>query len=162
MYLSLAIRLLLICGFLSATNSSPSYAKSAELSLNTTDYEAAAVLDNPRLSTLVRNATIKPHWIDNEDRFWYRRDTDAGTTVVIIDAKTGERSSAYDVGNMVDALRDYVETPIEQDAAVPIRLTAERGQMEAEFKINGQQYICRLAKPKCRLVNRENRKKNLL
>ena len=125
-------------------------AESAEFSLNAEDYKAAASLDTPKLSALVRNAEIKVNWIDKTDYFWYQRDTNTDSTLVIIDAKTGLRSNVYDVSVMANALRKYVVKDAKQIAAAPLALTAKRGQMEAEFDIDGQLYICRLDKPKCK------------
>ena len=42
------------------------------------------------LNRLVRNAEVRPNWLDDGDRFWYERQTREGTEAVLVDPSTGE------------------------------------------------------------------------
>jgi len=59
-------------------------------------YDQAASLLSSNVQGTVRNAEVVPHWIGERDEFWYERDTDQGTEIVIVDATTGERRPAVD------------------------------------------------------------------
>lgn len=43
---------------------------------------------------LLFNAQIRPHWIEGEDRFWYRHEGPDGSRIMIVDAATGAQSPA--------------------------------------------------------------------
>ena len=56
----------------------------------------------------VRNAQVLAHWIGDSDRFWYRRDTKAGATFLIVDAATGTKVPAFDHERLALALGEAV------------------------------------------------------
>ncbi len=56
----------------------------------------------------VRNAQVLPHWIGDSDRFWYRRDSKAGATFLIVDAATGAKVPAFDHERLALALGEAV------------------------------------------------------
>lgn len=60
---------------------------------------AERVLD-ANLTGVMRNADVVPRWIGDGDRFWYRRDGDAGPEWVIVDAATGARKLAFDAARL--------------------------------------------------------------
>jgi dipeptidyl-peptidase-4 len=68
------------------------------------DYERAEKLLPFNFVGKVLNATVSPHWIDGGARFWYRRDTAAGTRLVLIDSATGRELP------LTDAVRATAES----------------------------------------------------
>lgn len=52
---------------------------------------------------LFRNAVLDPFWIDGE-RFWWKRETEAGWTYEIVNASTLERDAAFDHAALAAAL----------------------------------------------------------
>jgi dipeptidyl-peptidase 4 len=52
----------------------------------------------------VRNAQVLPHWINGQDRFWYRQDSKTGATFLVVDAATGQRQPAFDHPVLAKAL----------------------------------------------------------
>lgn len=44
----------------------------------------------------LRNPQVRPHWIGDTDRFWYRRETASGAVFTVVDAATGAQEAAFD------------------------------------------------------------------
>lgn len=82
-------------------------------------YDQAASLLSQNVQGTVRNAEVVPHWIGERDEFWYERDTDEGTEIVIVDADTGERRPASD------------DEALPQPATDPLQLVAPGGSVAA-------------------------------
>lgn len=57
-------------------------------------YDQAAALAPERLPALMRNRRVDPVWTGEGDAFWYRRQTDDGEEVVLVDPLTGRRQAA--------------------------------------------------------------------
>ncbi|MXX56758.1 MAG: prolyl oligopeptidase family serine peptidase, partial [Gemmatimonadetes bacterium] len=72
-------------------------------------YDQAASLLSSNVQGAVRNAEVVPNWIGERDEFWYERDTDQGTEIVIVDAATGERRPAVDP----EALPGFATDPLQ-------------------------------------------------
>ena len=53
---------------------------------------------------LVLNEELAPNWIDRSDRFWYRSDTAAGHTFVLVDARRNTVRPAFDHRKLAAAL----------------------------------------------------------
>lgn len=115
---------------------------SNRVELDSKDYAAAVALDNPGLSALVRNASIVPHWIDGEDRFWYRRDTVDGAEIIIVDARTGARRAAFDMETMSAALVELAGEDAANAVASPVMMTAAEGELQVTFQAGGQSIVC--------------------
>ena len=75
-------------------------------------YDQAASLLSQNVQGTVRNAEVVPHWIGERDEFWYERDTDQGTEIVIVDAATGEPRPAVDP----EALPGFATDPLQRVA----------------------------------------------
>lgn len=45
------------------------------------------------LTGKVRNASVVPQWLDGGERFWYRRETQPGHEIVLVESATGRRLS---------------------------------------------------------------------
>jgi dipeptidyl aminopeptidase/acylaminoacyl peptidase len=53
----------------------------------------------------VYKAEVKPHWFQNNTRFWYRNDLrDGGKEFVVVDAEQGQRRPAFDHEKLAQAL----------------------------------------------------------
>ena len=44
----------------------------------------------------IYNPQVRPHWIGDSDRFWYRRESPDGITIMVVDAETGRVTPAED------------------------------------------------------------------
>ena len=65
---------------------------------------AQKILDALMSKSAVINDSVLPHWIDDTDIFWYKRDLEIGTDWWLVDAKTGSRNIAFDRGILARAL----------------------------------------------------------
>ncbi len=55
------------------------------------------------LTGKVRNASVVPQWLDGGERFWYRRETQTGHEVVLVESATGKRLPAPDATKLEKA-----------------------------------------------------------
>jgi dipeptidyl aminopeptidase/acylaminoacyl peptidase len=79
--------------------------QSAPHRLSAADYARAERLLPWHLNPLVRNAQVRPNWIDDGDRFWYQRQTRNGTEIVLVDPRTGECRPLPDGGEKETLLK---------------------------------------------------------
>jgi dipeptidyl aminopeptidase/acylaminoacyl peptidase len=49
-----------------------------------------------RVRARIYNPQARPHWIGNSDRFWYRRESPDGVSIMVVDAETGRITPADD------------------------------------------------------------------
>jgi dipeptidyl-peptidase-4 len=68
------------------------------------DYARAESYMPWNVAKLVFNTGIKPHWIGDSDRFWYRRSGRDGTEFVVIDPTDGSRRPAFDHARLAASL----------------------------------------------------------
>lgn len=97
----------------------------------------AALLMRNNPATTIRNGRIVPRWFADGSRFWYRRETAAGNSYVIVDARTGRSEPAYDRSSLAAALHavGVVSGP---DRANILEIAADY----VEFAIDGHVYRC--------------------
>ena len=112
-------------------------------------YAQAEALDRPSATTLVKNILVVPHWIGSSDEFWYRRETAAGASFVIVDAGTGKGRAAFDHGALAAAIGGSTG-----QAATADRLPFDTFQFSddrraIEVTVTGKAYRCRLAPFAC-------------
>src|SRR5690242_13943541 len=51
------------------------------------------------------NGNVGPRWIAGQDRFWYRRtDERGGSRFILVDARTGRRTAAFDQARIAAGL----------------------------------------------------------
>ena len=117
-----------------------------QITLTAEEYAVAAKFNPANLVSLVRNAQVRPNWMQEENRFWYSSDTDNGPAIILVDAATGARSPAYDLAPMATALGVVTGADETGAAARPTALTMAAGRLEVEFDI-GQQVILCAAEP---------------
>ena len=72
--------------------------------VNAENYARAEQWLWPNVSKLVKNVFVVPHWIGDEDRFWYLRKTVDGHEFVVVDAATGTKTAAFNHAAMAEAL----------------------------------------------------------
>src|SRR5687767_5555767 len=67
------------------------------------DYVAAAAILPGNLAGLVKNESVRPHWLHGSSEFWYQRDGESGPEYVTVDTRTGKkRSGGGGCGSTVD------------------------------------------------------------
>ena len=68
------------------------------------DYERAEKFMNYNTNPLVDRSGVRPNWIGDTDRFWYRAMTSQGAEFVMVDPATGSRMPAFDHAKLAAAL----------------------------------------------------------
>jgi dipeptidyl aminopeptidase/acylaminoacyl peptidase len=75
------------------------------------DYERASRLAD-LTSGKVFHASVEPHWLSDNRRFWYRVDLpDNQTQFLLVDAETGEKNPVFDHVRLAEALANAAEQP---------------------------------------------------
>jgi len=67
----------------------------ARLQLSRADYARSEGVRPNHLRGKLKNGFVVPHWIGQEDDFWYRRDTAAGHEFIIVEAASGHAHPAF-------------------------------------------------------------------
>ena len=85
-----------VCGAVYAEEMNEVYAPYQITSVPAEAYDRAVALSSGALNGVVKNLSVTPQWIGDQDLFWYQRDTQEGTEYVIVEAATGEKRPAFD------------------------------------------------------------------
>ncbi|MBW2370871.1 MAG: hypothetical protein JRH15_23645 [Deltaproteobacteria bacterium] len=59
-------------------------------------YGEAIKFSTTNLIGKVRNLSMQPTWLDNEDTFWFKHETALGHEYLLVDAASGNRKPAFD------------------------------------------------------------------
>lgn len=110
-------------------------------------YARAEKLTYPGIIGLVKNNLVAVNWIGSSDRFWYLRQTAAGSEFVVIDAATGARAPAFDAVRVAAALARITGTQVTASALPFTTITLEGDSLA--FVTNGIGYRCVLATSAC-------------
>ncbi len=84
------------------------------------DYEAAFALFESNLRGLVKNDSVRPHWLGDDGSFWYRRDTPEGHAYVRFDPATGDRTPLFDHEVLAAALGAVLAAHAELESAAEL------------------------------------------
>lgn len=107
-------------------------------------YERAEQFLPDNSEDLVLNDEVDVNWIDEDDRFWYRRERHDGAEFELIDLEADERTAAFDHDRVATALQDETgasydssELPFEEfeyvDDESSIRFTVEETRYECNL-----------------------------
>lgn len=112
-------------------------------------YERADRYLGGAMSQLVRGASVEPHWFDDGQRLWFRRDNATGREFLVVDAQAGAIEPAFDHPRLAEALQ--AATGEAFDAAnLPfsvIDLAEDRGAVG--FPLDRDYWRCDLATYEC-------------
>src|SRR5947209_6907616 len=75
------------------------------------NYELAARWSSAKVSKLVFDVAVTPHWMDSGDRFWYSFENSAGRKFYIVDPAKKTRSQVYDPARLAAALTSATGLP---------------------------------------------------
>lgn len=85
----------------------------AKVQLNPETYRRAGRLIGSNLDGLVLNGSVIPHWIEDQDRFWYDQELPGGHRFVLVNARTGGRQPAFDHEFVADAIATVTGDPVD-------------------------------------------------
>jgi dipeptidyl aminopeptidase/acylaminoacyl peptidase len=100
------------------------------------------------------NGNVRQHWIEGQDRFWYRRtDSRGASRFVVVDARTGSRRAAFDQVRIAAGLSSALGSAVSADALpfATFRFVERGGAIE--FIANERVWTCRVDRAAC--VGRE-------
>lgn len=100
----------------------------------------------------VRNVGPMPHWIGNEDHFWYRRDTPVGGDFVRVDVRSGERSPVFDHQHIADGLAQASGHDVKPNDLPFSYFEYEPDETAIRFDAFGAGWRCSLVEPGCTRV----------
>jgi hypothetical protein len=131
------------------------------------DYQRAMSLRD-RYQGLAINVVEAVTWIQNTQRFWYRRSVPGGSEFMLVDAVTREKRPAFDHAKLANALTNVIE-PATAYTAVTLPFTTFTfvdGEVAIEFTVvdrqaappqgqpQGPAWLCELATYACRRQGR--------
>jgi dienelactone hydrolase len=125
-------------------------AAEAQASVSAADYARAERFLRGHMAQYVDNADIEHHWIEPEDKFWYRRTNTLGEhEFVVVDAATGQRSPAFDAKIIADGLSVATQKKVEAGALPFANFRFIDNKHAIEFRLAGKRWTCELAAAKC-------------
>jgi dipeptidyl-peptidase-4 len=104
-------------------------------------YEVAERLLPCHWKNLVFSNTVNPIWTGDDDRFWYRKTTSAGTEFILVDPDAGTRGPAFDHG-MVAAAFSSALGRVVSSHELPIRGLELREGEPLRLHSVGQVWLC--------------------
>ncbi len=112
------------------------------------DYERAARFLSPNIQRLVYSADIRPQWVEDSQRFWYRK-PGPDKEFLLVDAAKNTRAPAFDHAKLAAALSRSAGKEY-QPNKLPFESFefAEKGGA-IRFEAEGQRWTCDLATYKC-------------
>ena len=90
-----------------------------------------------KTSGLVVDAAEPPTWLDQGDRFWYRKSVKGGHEFVLVDATTLHKGPAFDHARLAAALATTLGTPVTAITLPFSRFTFADNDQAIEFTIGG-------------------------
>ena len=90
-----------------------------------------------KTSGLVVDAADPPTWLDQGDRFWYRKSVKGGHEFVLVDATTLHKGPAFDHARLAAALATALGTPVAATTLPFSRFTFADNDQAIEFTIGG-------------------------
>jgi dipeptidyl aminopeptidase/acylaminoacyl peptidase len=84
------------------------------------NYELASHWTSQKVSKLIFDTAVIPHWLENEDRFWYSFETNQGKKFYLVDALRKSRSPLFDNAKMAAMLTNATRIPYDAQH-IPIK-----------------------------------------
>lgn len=104
------------------------------------DYERASAL-RTRAGNTVFRAEVKPNWLPDNLRFWYRVQTGAQQhEFVLVDAAAGRRALAFDHARLAEALTQAGEREVRADRLELEQLEFSADTKRIDFKHRGKHW----------------------
>ena len=125
-------------------------AAEASAQVTAEDYRRAEQFLSWNATKLVKNAEVRPHWIGATDRFWYRRELADGKEFMLVDARSGRRSPAFDHARLAQALSAAADTTVTATSLPFDSLSFDPGLTQVRFTALKRIFGCDLKGYTCR------------
>jgi dipeptidyl aminopeptidase/acylaminoacyl peptidase len=113
-----------------------------------TDYERARTL-REKLQGLAIDIPGPASWIENTDRFWYRKSVKGGHEFVLVDAATQTKKPAFDHARLATSLSAATGTTIAPLALPFTEIQFVDGGRAVRFPASGSDWKCELSGYSC-------------
>jgi dienelactone hydrolase len=112
------------------------------------DYERATGLREKYQAAIV-DVAEPASWIENTDRFWYRKSVKGGRQFVLVDAETQQKRPAFDHEKLAATLSKMTGRKY-TDVTLPFNsITFRDKEQMLELRFDGSQWRCKLADYTC-------------
>jgi dipeptidyl-peptidase-4 len=128
------------------TNATPS---GAPVQVAAEDYTRSNRMQPRFLRAKLKNGFVVPHWIGQQDEFWYTRDTPDGHEFVIVDAASGRARPAFDHQALAQAFSKVAGVEVKA-AWLPFEelvFNDDRSSVHVKFK--DKEYDCKIKPAAC-------------
>ncbi|HEY2783785.1 MAG TPA: prolyl oligopeptidase family serine peptidase [Fimbriiglobus sp.] len=103
--------------------------------------------------TPIPKATLTPHWLAGDTKFWYRNSLKRGTKeFVLVDAEKGTKGPAFDHAKLAAGLSRAAEKSFTGDKLPFDVITFEPDLKTVRFELSGKEWRCDLWTYECSLV----------
>jgi dipeptidyl-peptidase 4 len=108
------------------------------------DYKRANELRS-KVQGLVINTHIRPHWLTDNQGFWYRNDLhEDRSEYILVDAKKGTRARAFDHEHLAQALAQTGGKPVDSEKLNVDHLEFDQHRTSVTFSFDKKRWTCRL------------------
>lgn len=108
-------------------------------------YQRAEAVLPAHIGDLVFDASVRPRWFKNSNRFWYERRTPEGYRYVLVDPASGRRGDLFDHDAVRARLSKLAGKPISPKDFRLGGVALSRDQSALEFRQGKQRYSLNLA-----------------
>ncbi len=98
--------------------------------VTTEGLQRAAAYLPPALRPRLFNPQVRPHWIGQTDRFWYRREGPDGIRFVVTDAASGATALAFDHEAAAVLLTGIIGSPVPAGALPVVEVDPDGGRVK--------------------------------
>ena len=134
---------LLVAGFASAAHAADAQPPASEVRAR---YERAVAWQNYQAAHFVLNQEVYPFWIEGNDSFWYKRETEKGYRIVIVDAAHATRAEAFDHAKLAAHLAKATDKSVDAEDLPISWLSLALSSHTAAFRAFGKDWSYDIAK----------------
>jgi dipeptidyl-peptidase-4 len=97
----------------------------------------------------LKNGFITPHWIGQQDNFWYVRDTARGHEFVVVETASGRAHPAFDHQEVAQAFSSVARSSVTAESLPFEDITFSTDRSAIHVLAGDKEYDCRLAPAIC-------------
>jgi dipeptidyl-peptidase-4 len=119
------------------------------------DYERAMNLRETTANKVFKDR-VRPHWMEDNKRFWYRNDLpDNKREFIFVDAEKAIRQRAFDHEKLADSLSKVVDQEVDAEKLAIDRLIFDETDSSLTFSYNNKWWKCDLSSYKIEATSRD-------
>jgi dipeptidyl-peptidase 4 len=124
------------------------------------DYQRAEKFLPGNVRHIVYVADVNPHWIENSNRFWYRKATPHGAQFVLVDAAQNTTGPAFDHEKLAASLANALKREVLSTALPFDEFEFVDNGKAIRFSIDNAAWKCTLARYDCQREGSEPERPN--